>query len=90
MTALRLEIDLHKIHHNARALVEPLARRNISVTGVTKAMLGSPDIARTLLDAGTTALGDSRIEFPLVFPAAKVVLNAVRVGAARFRRRVTS
>jgi hypothetical protein len=35
-------------------------------------------------------LGDFRIEFPLVFPAAKVVLNGVRVGAARFRRRVTS
>ena len=62
MTAPRLEINLDKIHHNARALVESLARRSISVTGVTKAMLGSPDIAQTLLDAGTTAVGDSRIE----------------------------
>ncbi len=62
MTAPRLEINLDKIHHNARALVEALARRSISVTGVTKAMLGSPDIARTLVDAGITAVGDSRIE----------------------------
>ena len=62
MTAPRLEIDLDKIHHNARSLVERLARHSISVTGVTKATLGSPDIAKTLLDAGVTALGDSRIE----------------------------
>ncbi len=42
MTAPRLEIDLDKIHHNARTLVERLAKRGISVTGVTKATLGSP------------------------------------------------
>ncbi|MGB6002215.1 MAG: alanine/ornithine racemase family PLP-dependent enzyme, partial [Thermoanaerobaculia bacterium] len=42
MTAPRLEIDLDKIQHNARTLVELLAVRGISVTGVTKATLGSP------------------------------------------------
>lgn len=62
MTAPRLEIDLDKIRHNARTLVERLATRGISVTGVTKATLGSPDIANTLLSAGVSALGDSRIE----------------------------
>ncbi len=62
MTAPRLEIDLEKIHHNARTLVERLAERGISITGVTKATLGSPDIAATLLRAGVNALGDSRIE----------------------------
>ena len=62
MTAPRLEIDLDKIHHNARTLVERLAVRGISVTGVTKATLGSPEIARALLRAGVSALGDSRIE----------------------------
>jgi predicted amino acid racemase len=62
MTAPRLEIDLDKIHHNARTLVELLADRGISVTGVTKATLGSPKIAGTLLRAGVSALGDSRIE----------------------------
>ena len=62
MTAPRLEIDLDKIHHNARSLVEALAERGISVTGVTKATLGSPEIAATWLRAGVTALGDSRIE----------------------------
>jgi predicted amino acid racemase len=62
MTAPRLEVDLQKIHHNARTLVERLAGRGISVTGVTKATLGSPEIARALLSAGVRGLGDSRIE----------------------------
>ncbi len=62
MTAPRLEVDLQKIHHNARTLVGQLAGRGISVTGVTKATLGSPEIAGALLKAGVSALGDSRIE----------------------------
>jgi predicted amino acid racemase len=62
MSAPRLEIDLGKIYHNARTLVERLARRGISVTGVTKATLGSAEIAATLLRAGVKSLGDSRIE----------------------------
>lgn len=62
MTAPRLEIDLDKIHHNARTLVKALAERGIAVTGVTKATLGFPAIANTLLRAGVTALGESRIE----------------------------
>lgn len=62
VTAPRLEIDLAKIHHNARTLVELLADRGISVTGVTKASLGSPEIAGALLRAGVSGLGDSRIE----------------------------
>lgn len=62
MTAPRLEIDLNKIYHNARTLVELLADRGISVTGVTKATLGLPEIANALLQAGVSNLGDSRIE----------------------------
>jgi len=62
MTTPRLEIDLDKIHHNARTLVERLATHGISVTGVTKATLGSPEIAGALLRAGITSIGDSRIE----------------------------
>ncbi|MGF1756546.1 alanine/ornithine racemase family PLP-dependent enzyme [Photobacterium sagamiensis] len=62
MSAPRLEIDLDKIHHNARTLVDRLAYRGISVTGVMKAGLGSPEIARVLLRAGVSMIGDSRIE----------------------------
>ena len=60
--APRLVIDLDKIRHNARTLVERLSKRGISVTGVTKATLGSAEIAATLLEAGVKRLGDSRIE----------------------------
>lgn len=62
MPAPRLEIDLVKISHNTRTLVERLAIRDISVTGVTKATLGSVEIAAALLQAGVSTLGDSRIE----------------------------
>ncbi len=62
MSAPRLEIDLDKLHHNAHTLVERLAPRGISVTGVTKATMGSPEIAYTLFSAGVNTLGDSRIE----------------------------
>ena len=59
---LRVEIDLDKVYHNAHELVTRLAKRGISVTGVTKATLGSIDYAKVLIRAGVFALGDSRIE----------------------------
>lgn len=62
MTAPRLEIDLGKIEHNARTLVTRLARSGISVTGITKATLGQPEIAAAMLRAGVSGLGDSHIE----------------------------
>lgn len=62
MTAPRLEIDLAKIQYNARVLVERLALRGISVSGVTKATLGAPCVAHALLNAGVAGLADSRIE----------------------------
>jgi len=62
MTAPRLEIDLRKIRHNATTLVNRLSKRSISVTGITKAARGNPDIATALLQGGVRTLGDSRIE----------------------------
>lgn len=62
MSAPRLEIDLSKLEHNARTLVDRLALRGIAVTGVTKAALGSPEVACALLRGGVSGLGDSRIE----------------------------
>ena len=60
--APRLEVDLDKIYHNAQTLVTRLQRVGISVTGVTKATLGAPEIAKTWLRAGVSGLGDSRLE----------------------------
>jgi predicted amino acid racemase len=62
MSAPRLEIRLDRIHHNAKTLVDRLALQGISVTGVTKAVLGLPEIARELVSAGVASIGDSRIE----------------------------
>lgn len=62
MTGLRLEIELDKIGQNAHELIESAAQRGISITAVTKAMMGSPDLARVLCEAGAAAIGDSRIE----------------------------
>lgn len=62
MSAPRLEIHLDRILHNARMLVHELADSGIAVTGITKAMLGSPEVARAMLTAGVSGLGDSRIE----------------------------
>lgn len=62
MAAPRLHIDLDKIYHNAHELVTRLAEHQISVTGITKAALGSVEIANTFLQAGVAGLGDSRIE----------------------------
>ncbi|MCU1457962.1 MAG: hypothetical protein JWL73_2054 [Actinomycetia bacterium] len=61
-TTPRLEIRLDRIRHNARTLVRRLGSRGISVTGVTKATLGSPEIARAMLAAGVVGLGESRVE----------------------------
>ncbi|WP_298982642.1 alanine/ornithine racemase family PLP-dependent enzyme [uncultured Roseibium sp.] len=62
MTAPRLEVDLEKIFQNTSVLVTSLRARNISVTGVTKAFMGEPRLARALLAAGVMGIGDSRIE----------------------------
>jgi len=62
VSAPRLEIDLTKLQHNTGYLVEKLSTSGISVTGVTKAFLASPEIAKTLIESGVSALGDSRIE----------------------------
>lgn len=62
MICPRVEVDLAKIEHNARHLVSLLSSRGIDVTGVTKATLGSPEVAKAMIAGGVTRLGDSRIE----------------------------
>lgn len=62
MRCPRLEIRVAAVSHNARVLVERLGTLGIAVCGVTKATLGSPDVARALLDAGVSTLGDARLE----------------------------
>lgn len=61
MTSPRVEIDLTKIRANARFLVRRLCAGGLSVTGVTKAVCGHPDIANAMLDGGVAGLADARI-----------------------------
>jgi predicted amino acid racemase len=61
VSAPRLEINLSHLHHNARTLVRRLARQGIGVSGVSKAILGMPEIVRTWLAAGIGSIGESRL-----------------------------
>lgn len=58
---LRIETDLDKIEQNTRTLVDRLAVTGIRVTGVTKAVLGSPGVGAAMLRGGVCGLGDSRV-----------------------------
>ncbi len=79
MVAPRLNVDLGKLHHNASCLVERLARLGISVTGVTKATLGSAEVADTMLRAGVSSLGDSRVENIAAMRAAQLAATMVLI-----------
>ncbi|RBW60441.1 alanine/ornithine racemase family PLP-dependent enzyme [Ruegeria sp. A3M17] len=61
MTAPRITVDLSKIRHNTRCLVDRLKPHGITVTGVTKAVCGHPEIANAMLEGGVTGLADARI-----------------------------
>ena len=62
MTTPYLTIDLRKIQHNARVIVELCGRYGIEVTGVTKAACGHPGIAWAMLRGGVVSIADSRFE----------------------------
>lgn len=58
---LRIETDLDKVEQNTRVLVDRLAATGIRVTGITKAVLGSPEVGAAMLRGGAGGLGDSRV-----------------------------
>ncbi|MCX6395606.1 MAG: alanine/ornithine racemase family PLP-dependent enzyme [Propionibacteriales bacterium] len=81
MTAPRIEIDLDKVEQNTRTLVDRLAPRGIDVTGVTKAVLGSPGVGAAMLRGGARGLGDSRVPnlarlAELVEPASRTLIRS--------------
>ncbi len=61
MISPRIEIDLAKIEQNTRLLVTLLSHQGISVTGITKATLGLPEVAEAMIAGGVARIGDSRI-----------------------------
>jgi predicted amino acid racemase/D-alanyl-D-alanine dipeptidase len=62
MLTPRIEINLEKIAHNAKALRELYGSKGIDVIGVTKVVCGNPYIAKALVKSGIRILADSRIE----------------------------
>ena len=62
MITPRIEINLEKIAHNAKALKDLYGSKGIDVIGVTKVVCGNPYIAKALVKSGIRILADSRIE----------------------------
>ena len=62
MLTPRIEINLEKIAHNAKALKDLYGSKGIDVIGVTKVVCGNPSIAKALVNSGISILADSRIE----------------------------
>jgi ornithine racemase len=61
MATPRIEINLGKISHNAKALKKLYGSKGINVFGVTKVVCGNPDIADVLIKSGIILIADSRI-----------------------------
>jgi predicted amino acid racemase len=59
---LRIETDLDKVEQNTRTLVDRLTSTGIRVTGITKAVSGSPGVGAAMLRGGARGLGDSRVQ----------------------------
>lgn len=57
-----IELDLAKIYHNAKTLVQLFNSQHIEIMGITKVVLGNPIITKALTSAGIKYIGDSRIE----------------------------
>lgn len=61
MTSPYVTIDLDKIRHNARTIVDLCRVHGIEVTGVTKGVCGYPEVAKAMLRGGVSSIGDSRL-----------------------------
>jgi len=57
----KVEINLSKIEHNAKRMVELCKTHDIEVTAVTKGFCAHPQIVEAILRSGIKMLADSRI-----------------------------
>ena len=57
-----LTIDLEKIEHNARTIVNLCRIHGVAVVGVTKCTSGHPEIAKAMLRGGAISIGESQLE----------------------------
>lgn len=57
-----LWIDLKKLEHNTRAMVEVYRKNNIGIATVTKAYCAMPEVAAAQVRGGCSYLADSRVQ----------------------------
>jgi predicted amino acid racemase len=62
MTHPQVTIDVDKIEHNARAVVELCREHGIAVVGVTKCTCGHPEVAKAMLRGGVSMIGESQLD----------------------------
>lgn len=58
----QISIDLARIEHNARIIVETCRQSGITPFGVTKGTCGMPQVARAMLRGGVAGIAESRFE----------------------------
>ncbi len=57
-----LNIDLKKLEHNTRLLVDKCAKHDITIAAVSKVFCAIPELAEAIIKGGTTYVADSRVE----------------------------
>lgn len=58
----RLEINIEKVRHNAKTLVDSAKEHNVDIAGVTKVFCAIPEVADAMVKGGVKYLADSRVE----------------------------
>ncbi len=58
----KIQIDLKKLEHNVKTIIDLCKKKDIEVAGVTKVFCGHPEVAQAYVDSGVSYLADSRIE----------------------------
>lgn len=58
----RLEINVEKVKHNTKVLVDKLKKDQIEIAGVTKVFCAIPEVVDAMIEGGVKYLADSRIE----------------------------
>lgn len=62
MLTPRIELNLEKIAHNTKSLVDLYGTKDIEIIAVTKVVCGDPNVAKILVKNGINILADSRLE----------------------------
>jgi predicted amino acid racemase len=62
MSHPQITIDLDKVEHNARTIVQLCRAHGLAVVGVTKCTCGNPEIAQAMHRGGVIAIGESQLE----------------------------